>query len=143
MTPSQFVPPDQITVKPAGDGRLAVTVLLSAELVRDYCRFLETLSSFFASVDRKATLERANVRAVANAALLAESNDTRAKYRARLVSSFDAYIGRGLDRKEAVKRVAADLRAESHPWCSPDLVRSELVAAGRGGRGGRPRQVRS
>lgn len=35
---------DRLTIKPAADGLVAVTVLLPPELVRDYCRFLESLA---------------------------------------------------------------------------------------------------
>lgn len=134
------VPPsfllDSLSVKAADGGLLAVTVLLPPDLVADYCRFLESLSGFFHAVKHKSAAELAQVRAVT--AAQTDGNANRAAYRDLLVRSFDAYLARGLDRKEAVKRVAADLRAQSHPWCAVDLVRSELVAAGRGGCPGRP-----
>jgi riboflavin synthase len=41
-------------------------------------------------------------------------------------------------RNEAIKQIADDLRTENHPWRAADLVRKTLVAAGRGGRSGRP-----
>jgi hypothetical protein len=54
---------DQLTVKPAANGLVAVTVLLPPDLVRDYGRFLESLADFFETVDRKATIELASLRA--------------------------------------------------------------------------------
>lgn len=141
MTQQCYSISEQITVKPATDGLVAVTVLLPPDLVRDYCRFLESLADFFHTVDRKATLELAILRAATQSALHADGQRRLAEFRARLVTAFDAYTACGLDRKEAIKRVAADLRAESHPWCAVELVRSQLVAAGRGGRAGRPRRV--
>jgi hypothetical protein len=141
MTPN-YSPLDRFTIKPASDGLVAVTVHLPPDLVRDYCRFLESLADFFHTVDRKATIELACQRAAVQATFHTEAQHRLAEYRARLVTAFDAYTACGLDRKEAVKCVAADLRVESHPWCGIDLVRSQLVAAGRGGRSGRPRQVR-
>lgn len=136
-----YSPLDRFTINPAPDGLVAITVLLPPDLVRDYCRFLESLTDFFHTVDRKATIELASQRAAAQVAFHAEAQRRLAEYRARLVAAFDAYTACGLDRKEAVKRIAADLRVESHPWCGVDLVRSQLVAAGRGGRSGRPRRV--
>lgn len=143
MKQSDFPPLNQLTVKPAADGLVAVTVLLPPDLVRDYCRFLESLADFFHTVDRKAKIEFASQRAAAQAAFHVEAQRRLAEYRARLVTAFDAYTTQGFVRKEAVKRVAADLRAELHPWCGVDLVRSQLVAAGRGGRAGRPRRAQS
>lgn len=136
-----YSPLDRFTIKPAPDGLFAVTVHLPHDLVRDYCRFLESLADFFHTVDRKSTIELASQRAAAQAAFHVEAQHRLAVYRARLVTAFDDYTARGLDRKETVKRIAAELRAENHPWCDVDLVRSQLVAAGRGGRAGRPRRV--
>ena len=131
---------ERMTVKPAADGLVAVTVLLAPDLVRDYCRFLESLADFYHTVDRLATIELASLRATNQVAFHEDGQRRLAEYRARLVTAFDAYSARGLERKEAIKLVAADLRAESHPWSGVDLVRSQLVAAGRGGRAGRPRR---
>jgi len=137
MMPPVSFPPESISVQPAENGQVAVTVLLPADLVRDYCHFVESLSSFFSSVNRLSSLARSVARTNAPD-FRAEADKTLAAYRARLVKSFDAYTLAGHDRKEAVKRIVADLRAEQHPWRCPDLVRSELVAAGRSGRAGRP-----
>lgn len=139
MTQQHFPILDQMTVKPATNGLVAVTVLLPPDLVRDYGRFLESLADFFHTVDRRATIELASLRAATQAAFHADAQRRLAEYRAR---SRHAFMARGMNRKEAVKRVAADLRDSKHPWCSVDLVRSELIAAGRGGRVGRPPKAR-
>ena len=136
MTPSADFLKDSLTVTPAKDGRVAVTVLLPPELVRDYCRFLESLTSFFHTVNRKSHYASAQDRA---ADLSPVQSAAVAAYAARVVSAYDRYTSEGLTRKEAIRRIAADLRAVKHPWCSPDLVRSQLVASGRAGRSGRPR----
>lgn len=139
MNSPDVFPPESISVKPAENGQVAVTVLLPADLVRDYCRFVESLSTFFTSVKRLSYLAQSAARNNAPD-FRSEADKTLAAYRARLVKSFDAYTLAGHDRKEAVKRIVADLRAEQHPWRCPDLVRSELVAAGRPGTPGRPRR---
>jgi hypothetical protein len=140
MTPSVEFLKDALSVTPADDGRVAVTVLLPPALVRDYCRFLDSIASFFQTVNRKSI--HATV-AARSAQAAPERDHAAAAYTARVVSAFDKYAASGMDRKEAVKRIAADLRAEGHPWRFPELVRSTLVAAGRGGRPGRPRRGES
>jgi len=132
---------DDLTVKCKDDGRVAVTVVLPPDLVADYCQFLEALSGFFRVVDRKVIHQLTPIR-INSPEEIEETNRRIDSYRSRLVVAFDGYISSGLDRESAVKRVAADLRAVSHPWCSVHVVRSELVACGRGGVPGRPRGSR-
>ena len=139
MTQPGFHLSEALTVKPVADGQVSVTVLLPADLVTDYCRFLEALTNFFRAVDRKTSHAFSSVRVAAPEAIQ-ETNRHVATYHAHLISAFDGYIASGLDRHEAVKRVAADLRAVSHPWCSLHVVQAELVVLGRGGSPGRPRR---
>lgn len=131
---------DKLTVKAVDDDRFAVTVVLPADLVRSYCLFLESLSSFFRFAHRQGTIDKA---LVTSGELDAEAEARKAAYRDRLVHAFDAYTAQGLDHKQTVKRIAADLRAENHPWRFTEQVRSTLVAAGRSGRPGRPRRGES
>jgi len=143
MKQKDFPPLDRFTIKPASDGLVAVTVHLPPDLVRDYCRFLESLADFFHTVDRKAKIERAHVDTATRAAQVEEGKQRLAEYDARLSTSYDAYLASGLDRKNATKSVASDLRRDNHPWSTFDLVRSRLVKLGRGGRAGRPRRAQS
>jgi hypothetical protein len=140
MTPSVDFLKDSLTVTPADDGRVAVTVLLHSELVRDYCRFLDSLASFFQVVNRKGSYATVAARSAQSAP---ERDNVHAVYTNKVVSAFDQYTASGLDRKTAIRRIAADLRAVKHPWRSVDLVRATLIAAGRGGRSGRPRRGES
>jgi len=137
VSPPEFVFRKHLTVEAVEDGNVAVTVVLPPELVRDYCSFLESLASFFHSASHKGSWALSRSRA---ASRVDSDNKSLAEYRARLVAAFDTYTARGFERKAAIKQIAADLRAESHPWCCPDMVRSQLVAGGRGGRPGRPRR---
>lgn len=129
---------ESLSVQPADDGLVSVTVLLPPDLVNEYCRFLDSLAGFFEAVDRKSYQVK-----LSSPDTLKQSQEAadalRFAFRARLVLMFDDYTSSGLDRQEATKRVAADLRAENHPWSAAHVVRSELVAAGRGGVPGRPR----
>lgn len=137
MTPSVESLKDALTVSPSDDGRIAVTVLLPPELVHDYCRFLESLASFFQVIQRKGVVATCAAR---SAQAAPEREKVHADYSAKVVEAYDRYTAAGLDRKAAISRIAADLRASNHPWRSTDLVRSTLVAAGRSGRPGRPRR---
>lgn len=142
MVPSEsFL--DHVTLAPAQDGLVAVTVLLSPDQISGYVNFLQSLSVFFSTVNRKIKIERITETAEALAARQEDAQRHLDDYNTRLAASFDKYLAAGLDRKEAVKRVCADLRAVNHPWRSFDLVSSQLVKLGRGGRSGRPRRVRS
>ncbi len=135
MIPPPFLR-DHLEVRPLDDGQVSVTVVLPSELVHDYCRFLEALTSFFHTVKNKTTVAQAHAKATA-AVLDRKAQETLAANRSRVAASFDRYTSQGLPRKEAVKRIAAELRAEGHPWRSPGLVRATPVEAGRGGRRGR------
>lgn len=130
---------DHLSVTPLDDGLVAVTVHLPADLVRDYCRFLEALVGFFTTVQSKTTIAQAEERAKAHA-LSEEAKQTLTSYRSRIVEAFDRYSAQGLSRKDAIQSIAAELRADQHPWRSADLVRITLVECGRGGRSGRPRR---
>lgn len=132
---------DALTVIPADDGQVAVTVLLPPDLVTDYCRFLESLADFFQVVNRK-SLYALSASRVSLPEQIEDIRRYSEAYRSRLVNAFDAYRSSGLGRNESVKRVAADLRADRHTWSAYHVVRSELVAAGRGGVSGRPRGSR-
>jgi len=142
MTPSDsFL--DRVTLAPASDGLVAVTVLLPPDHISGYINFLESLSFFFSTVNRKLKHDHLTDTAEALAARQDIASRQLAEYHARLSTSFDAYTLAGLDRREVIKRICADLRAVDHPWRSFDLVSSQLVKLGRGGRSGRPRRVRS
>lgn len=137
MTPPPFNLDDLLTVKPLGGDQVSVTVVLPASLVKSYRLFLEALAGFFHSADHQSSVALAQVRSEKRSQ---EAADHREAHRKRCVHLFEAYTSSGYNRKEAIKRVASVLRAENHPWCSPDLVRIALIEAGRGGRPGRPRR---
>lgn len=134
---------DRLSISPAEDDLVAVTVYLPPDLVHDYRRFLESVSTFFLNVERKASAEAVEARAVKRQAIEYHGQQNLILYHERISKSFDDYTLAGLDRKAAVRRVAADLRADKHPWCCPELVKRELVKLGRGGQAGRPPRVRS
>jgi hypothetical protein len=124
---------DSLKVSPGDDDQVEVTVTLPPDIFRDYLNLLDSLTHFVHCINQRSRYAKATKNA--------QSEETRRKaqqsidvYKARLVQSFDIYTAQGLDRKTAVKRIAADLRAENHPWRCPELVRSTLVASGRDGR---------
>lgn len=134
MPPLSFLQ-DSLTVEAQDNGQFSVTVILPPELVRSYCLFLDSLSGFFRHTNRHVEIEKARS---ASSGLSQEAETTIAAYRDRVVNAFDAYTAQGMDRKDSIKQIAADLRAEDHPWRFSEQIRSTLVAAGRGGRPGRP-----
>ena len=128
-----------LKVSPSDDGQIKVTVTLPSDLFLHYVRLLDSLAGFFQFANRKAKIAQLqSATSLEKRAIEAQRNIDQ--YHDRLVQAFDLYSFQGMDRKSAVKQIAADLRASKHPWCSPDLVRMSLVAAGRGGRPGRPRR---
>jgi len=128
-----------LKVSPADDGKINVTVTLPADLFIHYIRLLDSLSGFFQFVNRKAKIAQLQS-ASSLEARAKEAKKNIDQYQVKLVELFDLYSAQGLDRKSVVKQISSDLRANKHPWSSPELVRSSLVAAGRGGRPGRPRR---
>lgn len=130
---------DTLKVSPTDSDLVEVTVTLPPDLFVHYIQLLESLSGFFHFVNRKSKYLQARS-AAASHEYAEEAQRRITAYRSHLVKRFDHYTGQGLDRKSAVKQIAAELRAEKHPWCAPELVRSSLVAAGRGGKAGRPRR---
>jgi hypothetical protein len=136
--PNSFLT-DDLTVETVEDGRVAVTVLLPPDLVSHYCKLLDSLHDFFRVVDRKKSYTLSEDR-VRSPEAKQQAKRFHSEYRDRIAKAFDKYIDSGLDYKEATKRVASDLRSDNHPWSASHLVKSELVAIGRGGRSGRPRK---
>jgi hypothetical protein len=130
---------DKLTVTALDDKQVSVSVILPADLLHSYCRFLDALQGFFRAADRQSSIARCEVRVNAPARVQ-QAEAYRAAYRKRLVTAYDAYTAQCLSRKDAMRRIVADLRAENHPWRFLEQVRSELVAAGRAGRSGRPRR---
>ena len=115
MTSAAFLQ-DSLTVTPADDGLVAVTVLLPPELVKEYCSFLESLAGFFQAANRKGYSASAHSRAAAS---LPDRDAVVAAYASLLVTAYDQHIADGLTRTEAIRRISADLRDKVSP-----LVRS-------------------
>lgn len=123
---------DKLTVEALDDDQVSVTVVLPAELVKSYCFFLDSLVGFFHTTDRHCKIARAQAR-FNSPGIDKEAEARLAAYRDRLVKAYDEYTAKGLNRKAAIKQIAADLRAKNHPWRTIDAIRSTLIAAGRDG----------
>ena len=130
---------NSLKVTPLDNDQVQVTVTLPADSFLQYIRLLDSLTGFVKVANKHARLAKAKATFESEEAV-AERKRYKDQYYSRLVESFDLYTSQGLDRKSAIKQIATDLRKENHPWCSPDQVRPSLVAAGRGGRSGRPRK---
>lgn len=143
MIPSLSFLRDKLTVEHLDDNQVSVTVVLPADLVRTYCLFLDSLAGFFRTTDRHCKIARAQARLESRCDLDHEAQTRIDAYRARLVKAYDAYIANGLNRKAAIKQIAADLRAENHPWRTVDVIRTTLIAACRDGYSRRPGRGKS
>ncbi|MDA3904083.1 MAG: hypothetical protein PF441_11630 [Desulfuromusa sp.] len=130
---------DSLKVTPLEDNQVQVTVTLQSDEFIHYVRLLDSLTGFLHVIKNKDRLAKAKAH-YESEEYAEETGKVKAQYYSRLVASFDLYTSQGFDRKAAIKQISADLRRENHPWSSPDLVRPSLVAAGRGGRPGRPRR---
>ena len=130
---------DQLKVTPLDNDQVQVTVTLPSDLFRDYIRILDSLTGFARTLQNKSRLARS--RSIEDDFSLQEGFRLRDQYYARLVVLFDQYTAQGLNRSATIKQISSILRKEKHPWSSADLVRSSLIAAGRGGHPGRPRRL--
>jgi len=140
MTSPFSYPENNLTVTPLDDQHVEVSITIQTDYLLDFIKLFDSLTHFVRLVKNKDRIERN--RAKYNSKDHAEeSHQFKKQYYSCLVNLFDEYTDEGYDRKTTVKRISATLRKENHPWSSPDLVRPSLVAAGRGGRVGRPRKT--
>jgi hypothetical protein len=126
-----------LKVTPLDDDQVQVTVTLPSDHFQHFAKLLDSLTGFVQIVKRHTRQQRVNGD-VAAEHQRQEAERNLARYYKHLVELFDHYTAQGLNRNAAIKQIGADLRAEKHPWSSPDLIRPSLVAAGRGGKSGRP-----
>jgi len=128
-----------LKITPLDDDQVQVTVTLPSEHFLHFARLLDSLAGFVQIINRQNRVNKS--KALAESLNLAEqAEQDKQRYYQRIVKAFDEYTAQGLNRYEAIKQIGADLRKEKHPWSSPDLIRPSLIAAGRGGRPGRPRK---
>lgn len=127
-----------LKVTPLEEDQVQVTVTLPSDHFQHFVKLLDSLSGFVQIVKRHTRQQRVNGETAADHQRQ-EAERNLARYHKRLVELFDQYTAQGLNRNAAIKQIGADLRAEKHPWSSPDLIRPSLTAAGRGGRSGRYR----
>lgn len=130
MTPLFSSLYDSLKVSPADNDHVEVTVILPDSIFRDYLNLFDAMTGFVRVTNRHTKLNRSRQSEVVSF-LHQEAISTRDRYYDRIVKSYDLCIDQGLNRTKAIKQISTDLRKENHPWSSPDLVRSSLVAAGR------------
>ena len=140
MTSPFSYPKNNLTVTPLDDQHVEVSITIQTDYLLDFIKLFDSLTHFVRLVKNKDRIERGRAK-YNSKEHEEESHQLKEKYYSRLVTLFDQYTGEGYDRKTSIKKVSATLRKENHPWSSPDLVRPSLVAAGRGGRIGRPRKT--
>ena len=138
MTSPFSYPENNLTVTPLDDQHVEVSITIQTDFLLDYIKLFDQLTNFVRLVKNKDRIERN--RAKYNSKKHdEEAQQVKEEYYSRIADLFDTFTDEGYDRTTSIKKISATLRNENHPWSSPDLVRPSLVAAGRGGRIGRPR----
>ncbi|MDY0190091.1 MAG: hypothetical protein RBR22_05090 [Desulfuromonas sp.] len=141
MTSHLFYLQDSLSVVPVGDDQVQVVVTLPVEYLTQYTRLLDSLTGFIDVLKREDKLSRLKLKSD-NLKFHDQARKNLNQYHQRLVAAYDLYTAKGLNRNAAIKQISVEIRAEQHPWSSPDLVRHSLINAGRSGRVGRPRGVK-
>ena len=139
MTPHLYFLQDNLEVTPLDSDQVQITVTIPADYLFQFSQLIDCLSGFVQVLQRQEKISRSK-KAYDSEEFRKEAQENIQRYYQRIAKSFDNYTSQGLDRKNAIKQIAAELRAEGHPWSSPDLVRPSLIKAGRPGRVGRPRR---
>ncbi|EAT16309.1 hypothetical protein HTZ97_13705 [Desulfuromonas acetoxidans] len=134
MTPS-------LTISPVDDGAVQVTVTIPADQSNHFVNLFNSLSGSGATPVTDSVPSRPRNKTISELDK-ERAEQAKAAYFELIAGLFDKYTAEGFKRNDAIKRIAADLRARNHCWSSTDLVRSFLPAAGRPGtRGPRPEGV--
>jgi uncharacterized protein YoaH (UPF0181 family) len=139
MTPHLYFLQDNLEVTPLDSDQVQITVTIPADYLFQFSQLIDCLSGFVQVLQRQEKISRSK-KTYDSEEFRKEAQENIQHYYQRISKSFDHYISQGLDRNNAIKQIAAELRAEEHPWSSPDLVRPSLIKAGRPGRVGRPRR---
>ena len=124
------------------EGMVCLSVVVPEGMTRAFVGLLDSLSGLVRFVDHKVGISKAHSAAVDPVAVL-ERREAVEEHRRKVCEIFDRFAALGLDRKEAVKRTAAALRAQHDPWSAFHLVEKLLRDSGRLRRAARPESRRS
>lgn len=119
-----------LNVTPLDDNQVRVEVTLPSDLFNDYQSLLESLTGFINAINHQKHLRQLKE----DADYTAKAQKAKRDYYRRIVKDYDGYQVQDLTRSESIKRISQSLKADNHPWHSPDLVRRSLIDAGRPGR---------
>lgn len=139
MTPHLYFLQDNLEVTSLDSDQVQITVTIPADYLFQYSQLVDCLSGFVHVLQRQEKLSRAKS-PHGSEQFKKEAQENIQLYYQRIVKAFDHYTSQGIDRNNTIKQISAELRAEGHPWSSPDLVRPSLIKAGRPGKVGRPRR---
>ncbi|KAB0669680.1 hypothetical protein F6V30_12830 [Oryzomonas sagensis] len=112
------------------DGRYLFNVALPYDLARFFVTLMESMTSVFVLMSRKAVSSAAHLKTIDPAAI-AEREQAKADFSKEVCSIYDSLIDQGFTSAEAVKRTNFALKSVSHPWATHDLVKRTLRAEGR------------
>jgi len=103
---------------------------MPAGMIGGFVSLLQSLHGFFRFAEMKERVLKCQEQAV-DALEIEKRQQIHATFQKKVCEIFDALIGQGLERKEAVKRTGQALREQNHPWANRDSVLHVLRAAGR------------
>jgi hypothetical protein len=112
------------------NGHVVLSIAMPEGLLRGFVPLLQSLHGFFRFADLKSRIAKFEEQPISPAEI-EERRAVQDGFRNEVCATFDALIGQGLERKEAVKRTNQALKANNHPWASHATVTDILRAAGR------------
>ena len=126
LLPSSFL---DVQVSGQKDGKVVLSVVLPADMIRSFVTFLESMSSLMCHADRLEEKANRETRPV-DLDELAQADQLRADFEKRVCVLFHKQLNQGHDPKEAIKRTNKALKAENHPWATYETVKSTLSSCG-------------
>jgi hypothetical protein len=120
----------EFQIQRVGKDRAIFSVVMPEGMIGGFVSLLQSLHGFFRFAEMKERVSKCQEQAI-DPGEIAERQEIHATFQKKVCEIFDALIGQGLERKEAVKRTGEALKAKNHPWANRDAVLHVLRAAGR------------
>lgn len=117
-------------VSGAKDGYVCLSIALPEGMTRGFVSMLESLCCFMRAVDVKSRSASAYAK-VMDPAFLEERERLHEEFKREVCALFDGFTSQGVERKEAIKRTNASLKASGSPWATFDTVQGVLRSCGR------------
>lgn len=119
-----------VRVNSMRDGNVCLSVVMPETMTRGFVTFLEAMLGLMKTADRQAIAAVRESRPI-DLAERQRVETFQKNFTDQVCSTFEALIGQGIEKKEAIKQTNALLKAKKHPWANHETVRSILSAEGR------------